>query len=96
MGALGGYSAARNGGDISQGVLFGTAVGAIAGGAQAAISAAYPVASVGDPSLSSGFLLKAVKVFGMHAVGGAGAKVQAVTYYPYDARGRRYGFGHDP
>lgn len=40
MGALGGYSAAVNGGDISQGLMFGTAVGAVAGGIGGYVNAA--------------------------------------------------------
>jgi len=70
--AVGGYSAAKNEGDLSSGILFGTALGAITGAVNGGISSAYPVASLGNPNFSWAFAWEAAKVFGMHALGGAG------------------------
>ena len=54
-GALGGYSASVNGGNISQGVLFGTTAGAIVGGIGGAVNAAFPAPAFDQYALTSAF-----------------------------------------
>ncbi|MEW6248918.1 MAG: RHS repeat-associated core domain-containing protein [Nitrospirota bacterium] len=74
-GGFGGYSAARSGGDISQGVLFGVAAGGLAGGAAGYTSWAFPVSTLGKFAWSAEYLLDLGAFVGAHALAGAGVGV---------------------